>query len=101
LTVRDSGRGMRADMIPHVFDQFHQNTVADRVKHHGLGLGLAIVRHLVLAHGGRVEAQSAGEGKGSEFVVTLPLFQEQQRPASSAAEEILATILDPDESPHC
>jgi PAS domain S-box-containing protein len=87
LTVRDSGRGMRADMIPHVFDQFHQNTVADRVKHHGLGLGLAIVRYLVIAHGGRVEAQSAGEGKGSEFVVTLPLFQKQQSSAISAADE--------------
>jgi PAS domain S-box-containing protein len=73
VTVRDSGRGMRADVIPHVFDQFHQNTVADRMKHHGLGLGLAIVRHLVHAHGGRVEAHSAGEGKGSEFVVILPL----------------------------
>jgi PAS domain S-box-containing protein len=73
VTVRDSGRGMPADVIPHVFDQFHQNTVADRVKHHGLGLGLAIVRHLIAAHGGRVEAHSAGEGKGSEFVVILPV----------------------------
>ena len=72
VTVRDSGRGMRAEVIPHVFDQFHQNTVADRVKHHGLGLGLAIVRHLVNAHGGRVEAHSAGEGKGSVFTVILP-----------------------------
>lgn len=74
VTVRDSGRGMRADVIPHVFDQFHQNTVADRVKHHGLGLGLAIVRHLITAHGGRVEAHSAGEGKGSEFAVILPML---------------------------
>ena len=74
VMVRDSGRGMRADVIPHVFDQFHQNTVADRVKHHGLGLGLAIVRHLINAHGGRVEAHSAGEGKGSEFVVVLPVL---------------------------
>ena len=74
VKVRDSGRGMRAEVIPHVFDQFHQNTVADRVEHHGLGLGLAIVRHLVTAHGGRVEARSEGEGKGSEFIVTLPLL---------------------------
>ena len=74
VMVRDSGRGMRAEVIPHVFDQFHQNTVADRAKHHGLGLGLAIVRHLITAHGGRVEAHSAGEGKGSVFVVILPLF---------------------------
>jgi signal transduction histidine kinase len=84
LTVRDSGRGMRADVIPHVFDQFHQNTVADRVKHHGLGLGLAIVRHLVTAHGGRVEAHSAGEGKGSAFTVILPLLFPDDEPGAGA-----------------
>jgi signal transduction histidine kinase len=73
LSVRDSGRGIRAEALPRLFDQFHQNNVADRAQHRGLGLGLAIVRHLVAAHGGRVEAQSPGEGKGSEFIVTLPL----------------------------
>jgi PAS domain S-box-containing protein len=74
LSVRDSGRGIRAEALPHVFDQFHQNTLADRAKHHGLGLGLSIVRHLVRAHGGSVEARSAGEGKGAEFIVRLPLL---------------------------
>ena len=74
VIIRDSGRGVAADALPHLFEQFHQVTVADRAKHHGLGLGLAIVRHLVTAHGGRVEARSAGIGKGSEFIVTLPLL---------------------------
>lgn len=76
VVVRDSGRGIRADVLPHLFEQFHQVTVADRAKHHGLGLGLAIVRHLVTAHGGRVEAHSDGEGKGSEFIVSFPLLPE-------------------------
>jgi signal transduction histidine kinase len=75
VIIRDSGRGVRADALPHLFEQFHQATVADRAKHHGLGLGLAIVRHLVDAHGGYVEAHSAGEGKGSEFIVTLPVVE--------------------------
>ena len=73
IVVRDTGRGLRADVIPHLFEQFHQSSVADRAQHRGLGLGLAIVRHLVTAHGGRVEARSEGQGKGSEFVVHLPL----------------------------
>jgi signal transduction histidine kinase len=91
VTVRDSGRGMRAEVIPHVFEQFHQNAVADRVKHHGLGLGLAIVRHLVTAHGGRVEAHSPGEGKGSEFVVILPLLRELISRPSGRAQKTFAS----------
>ncbi|MEO8215587.1 MAG: ATP-binding protein [Acidobacteriota bacterium] len=78
VTVRDSGRGIPADFLPHIFDQFHQATLADRAQHHGLGLGLAIVRHLVLAHGGSVEAHSEGEGKGAEFIVALPLYEEAE-----------------------
>lgn len=74
VTVRDSGRGIHADFLPHMFDQFHQASLADRAQHHGLGLGLAIVRQLVIAHGGAVEARSDGEGKGAEFIITLPLM---------------------------
>jgi signal transduction histidine kinase len=73
ISVRDTGRGIRADVLPHVFDRFHQATVADRAKHRGLGLGLAIVRNIVELHSGRVDASSAGEGKGSTFSVYLPL----------------------------
>jgi signal transduction histidine kinase len=75
VRVRDTGRGIRRDALPHLFEQFHQVTVADRVKHHGLGLGLSIVKHLITAHGGTVAAHSDGEGKGAEFVVSLPLFR--------------------------
>lgn len=77
ISVRDSGRGIKADTLPYLFDQFHQNTVADRAHHRGLGLGLSIVRHLAIAHGGTVGARSEGEGKGSEFEVTLPLARSE------------------------
>lgn len=73
ISVRDTGRGIPADVLPHVFDRFHQATVADRAKHGGLGLGLAIVRNIVELHSGNVEARSDGEGKGSTFSVHLPL----------------------------
>ena len=75
ISVRDTGRGIRADVLPHVFDRFHQATPADRAKHGGLGLGLAIVRSIVEMHGGTVEAQSDGEGKGATFIVALTVFK--------------------------
>ena len=75
LTVQDTGRGIRSDVLPHVFDRFHQAAIADRAKHGGLGLGLAIVRNIVELHGGRVEARSDGEGRGATFVVRLPLHR--------------------------
>jgi signal transduction histidine kinase len=73
IAVRDTGRGIRAEVLPHVFDRFHQATIADRAKHGGLGLGLAIVRSIAERHGGAVEATSAGEGKGATFTVRLPV----------------------------
>jgi signal transduction histidine kinase len=77
IAVRDTGRGIRAEVLPHVFDRFHQASVADRAKHRGLGLGLAIVRNIVERHGGSVEAHSPGEGKGSTFSVRLPIYRDQ------------------------
>jgi PAS domain S-box-containing protein len=77
ISVRDTGRGIRAEVLPHVFDRFHQASVADRAKHRGLGLGLAIVRNIVERHGGSVEAQSPGEGKGATFSVRLPVYRNQ------------------------
>ncbi|MDI1445084.1 GAF domain-containing protein [Polyangium sp. 6x1] len=73
ITVRDTGEGIRPDFLPYVFDRFRQGDSTTTRKHGGLGLGLAIVRHLVELHGGVVRADSAGEGKGAVFSVLLPL----------------------------
>ena len=76
VTVSDNGIGIAADMLPAVFDMFVQEPLA-RAKHQGgLGIGLAVVRQLVEAHGGTVTAHSAGKNLGSTFVVRLPLSRE-------------------------
>ncbi len=67
IVVRDSGRGIRREFLPHVFDRFRKSG-----GHHGLGLGLAIARHIVELHGGSVAAESDGEGQGATFRVMLP-----------------------------
>lgn len=72
LTVRDNGIGISADALPAIFDLFMQDAHALPHSNAGLGIGLAVVRELVEAHGGSVVAQSAGRGLGSEFTVTLP-----------------------------
>jgi signal transduction histidine kinase len=72
LTVTDSGSGIRAEVLPFVFERFRQASVAD-TKAGGLGLGLAIVKHIVEMHQGTVTAASAGAGQGATFTVTLPL----------------------------
>jgi signal transduction histidine kinase len=74
LVVYDSGIGIRPDFLPFVFDSFRQSENNPRAKSEGLGLGLAIVRHLVEAHGGTVRATSAGLGLGATFTVELPLL---------------------------
>jgi len=73
ITVSDTGKGIRSDLLPHVFEYFWQGDSSITRTFGGLGLGLAIVRQLVESHGGRVEAESAGEGLGSIFTVKLPL----------------------------
>lgn len=73
LRVSDSGRGIDADFLPYVFDRFRQADSSSQRTYGGLGLGLAIVRHLVELHGGTVEATSAGAGQGATFTVQLPL----------------------------
>ena len=89
LTVSDSGLGISPEFLPFVFDRFSQaNTGSDR-KYGGLGLGLAIVRHLVELHGGAVRAESPGEGQGATFTVMMPVratretSSESKRPAPS------------------
>jgi signal transduction histidine kinase len=73
LRVRDSGQGISPALLPHVFERYRQEEGQAKGSQRGLGLGLAIVRHIVEGHGGTIEAFSDGAGKGSEFVVTLPL----------------------------
>ncbi len=74
ITVSDSGQGISAEFLPHVFERFIQadNTITRR--HGGLGLGLAITRHLAELHGGTINADSAGEGQGATFTLRLPLM---------------------------
>ena len=73
LSVSDTGKGIRADFLPHLFERFWQADGSATREHGGLGLGLAIVHHLVGLHGGGVKAESAGEGRGATFTVTLPV----------------------------
>ncbi len=73
ITVTDTGIGIGADFLPHVFERFRQGSMGDSRTHSGLGLGLSIVQHLVQFHGGRVKAESDGPGKGATFTVTLPV----------------------------
>jgi signal transduction histidine kinase/ActR/RegA family two-component response regulator len=72
LRVQDTGKGIDPRFLPHVFERFRQADSTTTRKHGGLGLGLAIVRHLVELHGGTVHVQSAGLGKGATFTVRLP-----------------------------
>jgi len=73
IDVRDTGIGIHSEFLPYVFDRFRQAERASTRFYGGLGLGLAIVRHLVELHGGTVSADSPGEGRGASFTVTLPL----------------------------
>jgi signal transduction histidine kinase len=81
LTVTDSGCGIEPAFLPHVFEPFRQAEPMMTRSHGGLGIGLSIARHLVELHGGSVRAHSAGPGRGSTFIVTLPAGAE---PASVA-----------------
>jgi PAS domain S-box-containing protein len=73
IVVSDTGQGIPPDFLPHVFDRFRQADQKTSRQHGGMGLGLAIVRHLVEMHGGTVRANSDGEGKGATFTVMLPI----------------------------
>jgi signal transduction histidine kinase/CheY-like chemotaxis protein len=73
VSVTDTGQGISPDFLPHIFERFRQADSTTTRAHGGLGLGLAIVRHIVELHGGTVRAESAGPGTGTCFVVTVPL----------------------------
>ncbi|KYF59411.1 hypothetical protein BE08_22050 [Sorangium cellulosum] len=78
VDVSDTGQGIRPDFLPFVFDRFSQADSSTTRRHGGLGLGLAIVRHLVELHGGRISARSEGEGRGATFEVALPVADAAQ-----------------------
>ena len=95
VSVRDTGAGIPPEMLPSVFELFTQiDRHADRAQG-GLGIGLTLVKSLVEMHGGTVQANSAGLGKGSEFVVRLPLVPDRHPADFSAAPEISSSLLKP------
>jgi PAS domain S-box-containing protein len=77
LQVRDNGIGIAAEFLPHVFDRFTQADTSSTRRAGGLGIGLALVRHIALLHGGQVSASSGGIGKGAVFTVDLPAAPQQ------------------------
>ena len=85
IVVVDTGSGISSAFLPYVFDRFRQAEASSTRTYGGLGLGLAIVRHLVELHGGTVHAMSAGEGRGTTFEVTLPIRAARRPSADEAA----------------
>jgi len=101
IVISDTGQGIPSDFLPYVFDRFRQADQRTSRQHGGMGLGLAIVRHLVELHGGSVEATSGGEGQGSTFTVRLPVTPVYQVDPSQgnvhpAARELLPEVECPD-----
>jgi signal transduction histidine kinase/DNA-binding response OmpR family regulator len=78
VSVRDTGKGIAPDFLPHLFERFRQADSTSTRSHRGLGIGLAIVRHLVQLHGGTVHAESDGEGKGATFLLRFPVATPDQ-----------------------
>ncbi|HEU4835826.1 MAG TPA: CHASE domain-containing protein [Pyrinomonadaceae bacterium] len=75
VSVSDTGDGISKEFLPYVFDRFRQADSTTTRQHGGLGLGLAIARHLVEIHGGTIKAESRGEGRGATFTIRLPLIE--------------------------
>ncbi len=92
LKVRDNGIGIAPDMLPHIFDLFVQADHASTKAQGGLGIGLTLVKNLVEMHGGRVEALSAGLGKGCEFLIYLPLMDRRTLPEDNGAAQEIQTV---------
>ncbi|MBE9167299.1 response regulator [Pleurocapsales cyanobacterium LEGE 06147] len=81
IQVKDTGKGISPEFLPHVFEYFRQADASTTRTQGGLGLGLAIVRHLVELHGGTVTVESPGEGQGATFTVRLPIMKTSSKPA--------------------
>jgi len=95
LTVQDDGPGIEADFLPHIFERFRQGDSSSTRAHHGLGLGLAIVRHLVEMHDGGVRAKNREDGTGAVFKVVLPATAPQAEPLVSGRAS--SAVILPDE----
>jgi PAS domain S-box-containing protein len=90
IAVLDTGKGIRSDALPHIFERYAQTSAASTRVHGGLGLGLSIVKHLVSLHGGTITASSAGPGLGSTFTISLPLAPaKEQQPGVSRLSEFV------------
>jgi PAS domain S-box-containing protein len=96
IEVSDTGQGIGTEFLPHVFERFRQADAGSARQHGGLGLGLAIVRHLVELHGGSVSVQSEGVGRGATFIARFPLVAAE--PEASAAPEPGSPAVHPDRS---
>ena len=86
IQIRDNGAGISSAALPHIFERFHQADSSPSRKYGGLGLGLSIVRHVVQAHDGTIEAQSPGGGLGTTFIIRLPLLSTPE-----SAPDVIAT----------
>jgi PAS domain S-box-containing protein len=89
VQVTDTGQGISRDFLPFVFDRFRQADSTTTRQHGGLGLGLAIARHLVEIHGGNISAESAGAGHGSTFTVRLPLIDSAVKIAKNVESDVM------------
>ncbi len=76
LIIKDNGKGINPDFLPHIFDRFRQDDSTSTRIHGGLGLGLAISNHIIKLHNGTIDVKSEGIGKGATFIVKLPYIKE-------------------------
>lgn len=89
IAIKDNGNGISSDFIPFVFERFRQADGSMKRQYGGLGLGLSIVKNLVEMHGGTVSVESAGQGQGTTFTVSLPFLRSQQQDFTSGLPKIL------------
>ena len=94
IVVSDTGKGIKAEFLPHLFESFRQEDATITRSYGGLGLGLSIVSHLVDMHGGTITAESPGEELGATFTVTLPLIAEANNIQSTIKPEVEVDLTD-------
>ncbi|HEY6186934.1 MAG TPA: ATP-binding protein [Pyrinomonadaceae bacterium] len=87
ITISDTGQGISAEFLPYVFERFRQADHTTTRRYGGLGLGMAITKHILELHGGTIRAESAGEGHGATFILRLPVIiaHNEERPATAVA----------------